>query len=147
MNFYGINYLESQSSINDYLKYFLIFVSLFLLIIVFILYLRHRVKTKYRDLSIIFLLLLIFTSGVQYSDYQSNQAKHTQSSQMVNLVQNISKEKKVEENEIFINSTQLVDGIIVKIKNKYYKINLTADQSSFVLTQAYLIDSNIVLNK
>lgn len=66
---------------------------------------------------------------------------------MVNLVQNISKEKKGEENEIFINSTQLVDGIIVKIKNKYYKINLTADQSSFVLTQAYLIDSNIVLNK
>ncbi len=147
MNFYGINYLESQSDINDYLRYFLIFGSLFLLVIVFILYLRHRIKTKYRDLSIIFLLLLIFASGVQYSDYQSNQAKHTQSSQMVNLVQNLAKEKKIDENDIFVNSTQLVDGIMIKIKKNYFRVNLSSDQSSFTLEKAYLINQNIVLNK
>ncbi|EGO6720010.1 DUF3290 domain-containing protein [Enterococcus faecalis] len=147
MNFYGINYLESQSDINDYLRYFLIFGSLFLLVIVFILYLRHRIKTKYRDLSIIFLLLLIFASGVQYSDYQSNQAKHTQSSQMVNLVQNLAKEKKIDESDIFVNSTQLVDGIMIKIKKNYFRVNLSSDQSSFTLEKAYLINQNIVLNK
>lgn len=147
MNFYGINYLESQSDINDYLRYFLIFGSLFLLVIVFILYLRHRIKTKYRDLSIIFLLLLIFASGVQYSDYQSNQAKHTQSSQMVNLVQNLAKEKKTDESDIFVNSTQLVDGIMIKIKKNYFRVNLSSDQSSFTLEKAYLINQNIVLNK
>ncbi|EMW5404120.1 DUF3290 domain-containing protein [Enterococcus faecalis] len=147
MNFYGINYLESQSDINDYLRYFLIFGSLFLLVIVFILYLRHRIKTKYRDLSIIFLLLLIFSSGVQYSDYQSNQAKHTQSSQMVNLVQNLAKEKKIDESDIFVNSTQLVDGIMIKIKKNYFRVNLSSDQSSFTLEKAYLINQNIVLNK
>ncbi|NRE02688.1 hypothetical protein DBN73_08045 [Enterococcus faecalis] len=54
MNFYGINFLENQSNINDYLKYFLIFGSLVLLILVFSLYLRHRINTKYRDLSITF---------------------------------------------------------------------------------------------
>lgn len=147
MNFYGINYLESQSDINDYLRYFFIFGSLFLLVIVFILYLRHRIKTKYRDLSIIFLLLLIFASGVQYSDYQSNQAKHTQSSQMVNLVQNLAKEKKVDESDIFVNSTQLVDGIMIKIKKNYFRVSLSSDQSSFTLEKAYLINQNIVLNK
>ena len=147
MNFYGINYLESQSDINDYLRYFLIFGSLFLLVIVFILYLRHRIKTEYRDLSIIFLLLLIFASGVQYSDYQSNQAKHTQSSQMVNLVQNLAKEKKIDESDIFVNSTQLVDGIMIKIKKNYFRVNLSSDQSSFTLEKAYLINQNIVLNK
>ncbi|NSN12374.1 DUF3290 domain-containing protein [Enterococcus faecalis] len=147
MNFYGINYLESQSDINDYLRYFLIFGSLFLLVIVFILYLRHRIKTKYRDLSIIFLLLLIFASGVQYSDYQSNQAKHNQSSQMVNLVQNLAKEKKIDESDIFVNSTQLVDGIMIKIKKNYFRVNLSSDQSSFTLEKAYLINQNIVLNK
>lgn len=146
MNFYGINYLESQSDINDYLRYFLIFGSLFLLVIVFILYLRHRIKTKYRDLSIIFLLLLIFASGVQYSDYQSNQAKHNQSSQMVNLVQNLAKEKKIDESDIFVNSTQLVDGIMIKIKKNYFRVNLSSDQSSFTLEKAYLINQNIVLN-
>jgi len=147
MNFYGINYLKSQSDINDYLRYFLIFGSLFLLVIVFVLYLRHRIKTKYRDLSIIFFMLLIFASGVQYSDYQSNQAKHTQSSQMVNLVQNLAKEKKVDESDIFVNSTQLVDGIMIKIKKNYFRVNLSSDQSSFTLKKAYLLNYSIVLNK
>lgn len=147
MNFYGINYLESQSNVNDYLKYFLIFGSLVLLIIVFVLYLRHRIKKKYRELSIIFLLLLIFASGLQYSDYKSNNAKHTLSSQMVNLVQKIAKEKRVDDSEVFVNSTLLTDGIIAKIRNNYYKINLSSDQSSITLTKAYLINNNIILNK
>ena len=60
MTFYGIHYLEAQSNITDYLKYFMIFGSLIVLVIFFSLYLRHRIQTKYRDLSIIFLLLLLF---------------------------------------------------------------------------------------
>lgn len=147
MNFYGIDYLKSQSNINDYFKYFLIFGSLFFLVIVFSLYLRHRIQTKYRDLSIIFLLLLIFASGVQFSDYQSNQAKHSQSSQMVNLVQDISKENDISSKEIFVNATQLTDGIIVKIKKNYYQVNLSADQSSYTLTKAHLMNPSIVINK
>ncbi|MBV7390500.1 DUF3290 domain-containing protein [Enterococcus sp. ALS3] len=147
MNFYGIDYLKSQSNINDYFKYILIFGSLFFLVIVFSLYLRHRIQTKYRDLSIIFLLLLIFASGVQFSDYQSNQAKHSQSSQMVNLVQDISKENDISSKEIFVNATQLTDGIIVKIKKNYYQVNLSADQSSYTLTKAHLMNPSIVINK
>ncbi|MGM0240739.1 DUF3290 domain-containing protein [Enterococcus sp. AZ103] len=147
MNFYGIDYLKSQSNINDYFKYILIFGSLFFLVIVFSLYLRHRIQTKYRDLSIIFLLLLIFASGVQFSDYQSNQAKHSQSSQMVNVVQDISKENDISSKEIFVNATQLTDGIIVKIKKNYYQVNLSADQSSYTLTKAHLMNPSIVINK
>lgn len=147
MNFYGINYLESQSNINDYFKYILIFGSLFFLVIVFSLYLRHRIQTKYRDLSIIFLLLLIFASGVQFSDYQLNQTKHSQSSQMVNLVEDIAKENQLSTKEIYVNSTQLTDGIIVKMQKKYYQVNLSNDQSSYTLTKAHLINDEIVINK
>lgn len=93
MTFYSITYLEAQTNLNDYVKYFFIFGSLILLVVVFSLYLRHRIQTKYRDLSIIFFLFLLFVSGVQYSDYQVNQSRHSQSSQMVNLVEQISKEK------------------------------------------------------
>lgn len=147
MNFYGIAYLESQSNINDYFKYILIFGSLFFLVVVFSLYLRHRIQTKYRDLSIIFLLLLIFASGVQVSDYQSNQTKHSQSSQMVNLVEDIAKENQLSTKEIYVNSTQLTDGIIVKMQKKYYQVNLSNDQSSYTLTKAHLINDEIVINK
>lgn len=35
MRFYGIDYLQMQSNINDYLKYIIIFSTLFILIVVF----------------------------------------------------------------------------------------------------------------
>ncbi|REC31389.1 hypothetical protein CF160_14010 [Enterococcus pseudoavium] len=50
---------------------FLILRIFFLLVIAFSLYLRLRLETKYRDLSLISLLLL-FILGVQYSDYNQN---------------------------------------------------------------------------
>lgn len=147
MNFYGINFLENQSNINDYLKYFLIFGSLVLLILVFSLYLRHRINTKYRDLSIIFSLTLLFALGVQYSDYQMNQTKHSQSSQMVNFVKGLAKQENIDTNEIYANATQFSDGIIVKFNDKFYKVSLSSDQNSYTLTETYLINDNIIYTK
>lgn len=143
MNFYGIDYLEAQSNIDDYLRYFFTFGSLMILVIVFALYMRHRIQTKYRDLSIIFFLLLLFALGVQYSDYQSNQVRHSRFSQMVNFVQGIAKDQGINSEKIFVNSTQLTDGILVKIEDTYYRVNLSADQSSYTLTQAYLMNEKI----
>lgn len=147
MNFYGIDFLENQSNINDYLKYFLIFGSLVLLILVFSLHLRHRINTKYRDLSIIFFLTLMFALGVQYSDYQMNETKHSQSSQMVNFIKGLAKQENKNPAEIYANSTQFSDGIIIKMNDKFYKVSLSSDQNSFTLTEVYLINDDITYTK
>jgi len=128
MNFYGINYLQAQSSLNDYLKYIIIFSTLLVTIVVFSLYMRHRLQTKYRDLTIIAFLFLLFMLGVQYSEYTNSESAHSQSSQMVNFVNVLSKQKNVSVNDIYANSFQLVDGVIIKIRDSYYKVNLSADQ-------------------
>lgn len=147
MNFYGIDFLENQSNINDYLKYFMIFGSLVLLILVFSLHLRHRINTKYRDLSIIFFLTLMFALGVQYSDYQMNETKHSQSSQMVNFIKGLAKQENKNPAEIYANSTQFSDGIIIKMNDKFYKVSLSSDQNSFTLTEVYLINDDITYTK
>lgn len=147
MNFYSIDYLESQSSLNDYIKYIFIFSALIVLIIAFSLYMRHRLQTKYRDLSIITFLLLVFLLGVQYSDYTQNQDKSTQSSQMVSFVQQIAKDKQVDSADILVNATQLTDGTLVKINDHYYRVTLSADQSSYTLQMAYLINPKISVTK
>lgn len=147
MNFYGIEYLESQANFNDYIKYAVIFGSLFILVIVFVRYLKHRIQTKYRDLSIIFLLVLVFALGVQYSDYQSNQAKQSQSSQMVAFVKSVAKERSVAQEEIFVNGTQLADGVILKIGDEYYRVNLAFDQGSYTLERAHLLNKEMTVTK
>ncbi|MEF3091471.1 hypothetical protein CD006_06175 [Enterobacter sp. 10-1] len=143
MKFYGINYLQMQSNINDYLKYIIIFSTLFILIVVFSLYMRHRLQTKYRDLTIIAFLFLLFISGVQYADYTDSQNVHSQSSQMVNFVRLLSKEKDVSVNSIFPSSVQLSDGVIVKINDSYYRINLSVDQKTYRLVEVSLINPEI----
>lgn len=147
MNFYGIDYLQAQSNINDYLKYIVIFGTLFALIIFFILYMRHRLQTKYRDLTIIAFLFLLFISGIQYQDYTDSQNIHSKSSQMVNFVRLLSKEKGVDINSIFSNSVQLSDGIIIKIDDRYYRIHLSADQQTYSLEKVWLTNSEIKIIK
>jgi len=92
-------------------------------------------------------LLLLFLLGVQYSDYTLNQSKNSQSSQMVNFVKQISKEKGVDKKDIFVNSTQLVDGTLIKIENSYYKTTLSSDQNSYILEEAHLMNPEISITK
>ncbi|MEI9535618.1 DUF3290 domain-containing protein [Moellerella wisconsensis] len=147
MKFYGIDYLQTQSNINDYLKYIIIFATLFILIVLFVLYMRHRLQTKYRDLTIITFLFLLFISGVQYADYTDSQNIHSKSSQMVNFVRALSKEKDVNINSIFSNSVQLSEGVIVKINDRYYRINLSPDQQTYSLVEVWLTNPTIAIIK
>ncbi|HEY3985697.1 DUF3290 domain-containing protein [Cedecea sp.] len=147
MNFYGINYLQTQSNLNDYLKYIVIFSTLFVLIVAFSLYMRHRLQTKYRDLTIIAFLFLLFISGVQYADYTDSQNLHSKSSQMVNFVRLLSKEKNADINSIFSSSVQLSDGVIVKVKDRYYRVNLSADQQTYSLEETWLTNPDITIIK
>jgi len=147
MRFYSIEYLQMQSSINDYLKYIVIFSTLFILIVAFSLYMRHRLKTKYRDLTIIAFLFLLFISGVQYADYTDSQNAHSQSSQMVNFISSLSQKKDVSINAIFPNSVQLSDGIIVKISDSFYRVNLSPDQTTYSLIEVSLVNPEIEIIK
>lgn len=147
MKFYGIDYLQTQSNINDFLKYIIIFSALFVLIVVFSLYMRHRLQTKYRDLTIIAFLFLLFISGVQYADYTNSQNIHSQSSQMVNFVRLLSEREGVSIKSIFSSSVQLSDGVIVKINDYYYRVNLSPDQNTYSLTKVGLISTEIVTIK
>lgn len=147
MKFYSIDYLQMQSSINDYLKYVIIFSTLFILIVVFSLYMRHRLQTKYRDLTIIAFLFLLFISGVQYADYTDSQNIHSQSSQMVNFIRLLSQEKGVNVNSIFSSSLQLSDGIIVKINDLYYRVNLSSDRKTYILAGVSLVIPEIEIIK
>ncbi|NSS63548.1 DUF3290 domain-containing protein [Enterococcus faecalis] len=147
MNFYGIEYLKSQSNLNDYLKYFFIFALLIGLVIVFSFYVRHQIQTKYRELSIIIFLSLLFVLGDQDSNYQLNQNQHSQSSQMVHFVEQVAQEKKVSPEKVYVNGTQLADGTIVKIDEVFYKMSLSTDQQSYTLQETYLLTPTIEIIK
>ncbi|WP_232368844.1 DUF3290 family protein [Providencia rettgeri] len=107
----------------------------------------NRSFPKYRDLTIIAFLFLLFISGIQYQDYTDSQNIHSKSSQMVNFVRLLSKEKGVDINSIFSNSVQLSDGIIIKIDDRYYRIHLSLDQQTYSLEKVWLTNPEIKIIK
>ena len=134
MKFFTHFYLENHMYFNDYLKYVLIFAALVVLLLAVSQYLRHRMDTKYRDLSIIALLLLILISGIQYLSYSERQNFAADTSRMVGFLNALIENQKVEKRDISVNSTHLYNGMIVGIKNQYYEVHFNQDFSAYTLT-------------
>ncbi|HBK4800917.1 TPA: DUF3290 family protein, partial [Klebsiella michiganensis] len=55
--------------------------------------------------------------------------------------------KGVNVNSIFSSSIQLSDGIIVKINDFYYRVNLSLDQKTYSLVEVSLVTPDIEIVK
>lgn len=147
MDFYGIGYLENQANINYYIRYSLMLILLLVLASVLILFLKNRLDTKYRDLTVIAFLAFLVVVGVQYLDYTKQVSQTNQVSEMVNLVNRIAEESNVSKEEVVINSTQMNDQLIVKLKDSYYDIKFNPNKTAYTLTETNLITSQIIIKK
>ena len=145
MSFFSYFYLENRMYFQDYLKSIAIFVALAALLLVTTLYLRHRLETKYRDLSIIFLLLIVLLLGLQYNQYQQNQAYADNTSRMVTFLNSVKEVKQVGSEEIRVNSRSLSNGMILNIQDKYYEVHFNNDFSAYSLSPINLVNPNINL--
>lgn len=128
---------------QGYLKYVVIFIALCALLFVTVLYLRHKLETKYRDLSIIFLLLIIFLFGVQYSQYEQNQVYANDTSRMVTFLTSVKESQQVAAEEIRVNSRSLSNGMILNIQDKYYEVHFNNDFTAYNLLPIHLVNPNI----
>lgn len=70
MTFYTISYLSNHQHMNQLFNYVAIIIFVLLIAVMAFLYLRHRLITRYRDLGIIFFLLLLLFIGFQVTDME-----------------------------------------------------------------------------
>ena len=92
-------------------------------------------------------MLLLIIIGLQYTKLESLNTQKSQSSQMVPFVKAVAKDRHVKTGEVVVNSTTLTDGIIVRIKDKDYRVNLSADSNNYTLTRAHVIDHRVIIKK
>nr|WP_263854213.1 DUF3290 domain-containing protein [Ligilactobacillus murinus] len=60
MTFYTLQYLQNQREVNQLVIYSLGALGLLILLFAVLMYSRNRFDTKYRDISIIMLLVMFF---------------------------------------------------------------------------------------
>ncbi|MDF7627315.1 DUF3290 family protein [Lactobacillaceae bacterium L1_55_11] len=143
MTFYSADYLSKQSNLTNTVGFILLGITFILLAVGVFASFTHRLNIRYRDLTIITLLLFLLLASVQYTDYQQAQAKSSQQSQMGAFAKQVAKDQNVKTSKIYFNTTAFTDGLLVKIGNKYYSMNLSKDKQSYSLQRVYLLNDNV----
>ncbi|MGX7051229.1 DUF3290 family protein [Leuconostoc palmae] len=138
MNFYSVNFLSQNANLNDTIVIYTMVVVFGLMAVGAVASLRNRYNTKYRDLSIIALLLFLFLAGARYTDYEQAKSNDTQVTQMPSFAQKVAETQHVSKNDLYFNQKTINDGMIVKIKDKFFRMTISPDQQSYTLTRTYI---------
>ena len=75
MTFYTLQYLQNHRDVNQILLYVLGGLGAIILVVALWLYLKNRFETKYRDLSIIMVLLMLLLFGLNYSTLEQHKSQ------------------------------------------------------------------------
>lgn len=143
MDFYTLAYLKSQHQVDQVVLYVIAIIVLLFMTLTLITYTKNRWNTKYRDLSIIMLLIILFLFGLNYNGLEQHKSQNLSSSQIQPFIKSVAREEDVSVDKIAVNSKNLSDGIIVKVEQKFYRVSLSADRSSYNLERTHMIDQKI----
>lgn len=149
MTFYTIDYIKNNQNSDRTILYVLMLIAAGAMIIFTFLYLKDRFTTRYRDLGIIALLFLLLFAGSQYEKYTQINSQKSQTTQIIPFIKSVARDNNVSENDVLVNSTTLQNGMIVRIdsKNIDYQLNLNADNNTYTLNQAHVIDHKVDVRK
>ena len=147
MTFYTESYFMHQQQFNSLVNYAVILVLILLVLINSFRYFRHQLQTRYRDLGIIFFLLLLIFGGLQVSNLEKTYSQQSQSLQMRPFIRAVAKDHGINPNKVVVNSTTLTDGIIVRFDKKVYRVNLSPSGDNYTVTRAHVFDHRVIIQK
>ena len=142
MKFYSYEYLLSRIEVTNWLQITFAAISALLLLFALLMSFRDKKTSKYRELSLIALLLVVIAIGVHINNYQSHKRIDDQYSTALRVVEQVSELLGVDKDELYINTQAARDGAIVKTKDdRYYRI-ISVD-SDVLLEQMELYNPQI----
>ena len=146
MNFYTIDYITSHQSMDSIIRVVLILALLSCGLVFSILYMRNRMRTRWRDVGIGALVLSLVLIGVQTEQYLQISNQMSQSQLLVSFIKGVAIDQGVAPSEVLVNSTSLRDGIIVRFNEEDYLVHLNVDNNSYTLERTHIIDHNVYVN-
>ncbi|WFA75826.1 DUF3290 domain-containing protein [Streptococcus suis] len=147
MNFYDLDYIIQNQSFNLVLRSVTLIVLLVVAIATGLYYLKNRLNTRLRDISIGIVILMFIILGIQVEDYMQNNQDFTQSQVLTQFIKSVAIDNDVSEKEVYVNSTTLKDGIIVRYNGEDYTVHLNSDNNSYTLVRTHVIDHNVYINR
>ena len=145
MKFYSYDYVLSQISQQNWA---MIIVSALLLIVTgFFAFKAFKDKrgSKFRELSLISILTLIAFVLISITNLQNNQSNDNQFRSSLHFIEIVSKELGVDKKNVYVNTSAVTDGAIIKVGNNFYRAISGTDQDSYLLEKMELYKSDVEL--
>lgn len=146
MNFYNLEYITQHQSFNLVVRSVILILLLGIVILTSIHYMRNRIKTRLRDISIGIVVLMFILLGIQVEDYMQNNQDFSQSQVLVKFIESVAMDNDISSDDVLVNSTTLKDGIIVRYNEEDYTVHLNDDNNSYTLERTHVIDHHVYIN-
>ena len=146
MNFYTLDYITKTQSIGLIIRSAVIIVLLAVVILTSFKFMKDRMKTKLRDISIGIVVLTFILLGIQVEHYTQNNRDFSQSHVLLKFIESVATDYKVSPYNVMVNSTTLKDGIIVRYNDEDYTVHLNADNNSYTLERTHIINHNVYVD-
>ena len=146
MNFYTLDYIIEHQSTDMIIRSASIIFLLAIVIITGFRFMKDRMKTRLRDISIGIAVFKFILLGIHVENYTKNQKEFYQSHVLVKFIESVATDAHVSPEEILVNSTTLKDGIIVRYNEEDYTVHLNNDNNSYTLQRTHVIDHNVYIN-
>ena len=146
MNFYTLDYIIEHQSTDMIIRSTFIILLLAIFIITGFRFMKERMKTRLRDISIGIAVFTFILLGIHVENYTKNHKDFSQSHVLVKFIESVATDAHVSPEEIMVNSTTLKDGIIVHYNEEDYTVHLNNDNDSYTLQRTHVIDHNVYIN-
>ena len=147
MDFYTYHYLQVHQQAFTLVGYGITIAASLLVLYYSWRYFRHRFVTRYRDLSVILLLIVLILVGVQVEQVLAKHQNQWQANQIIPFVLAVAKDHNLKPSQVMVNQTTLKDGLLVRFAGRDYQLQLSSDHNSYVLQRAHVIDHQVRVNR
>lgn len=139
MDFYTVSYVESQITSSHTVGFVIFVVILLVLLGVGIQVLRNGFTSRYRDLTVILSLIIVFFLGLEYQEYGRVKNYSEDSSRMAQFLHSFSAERNIPEEQLAINSLKVRNGMILKVSDAYYEVQFNPEYTTYTTTRVYKV--------
>ena len=139
MDFYTVSYVESQITSSHTVGFVIFVVILLALLGVGIQVLRNGFTSRYRDLTVILSLIIVFFLRLEYQEYGRVKNYSEDSSRMAQFLHSFSAERNIPEEQLAINSLKVRNGMILKVSDAYYEVQFNPEYTTYTTTRVYKV--------
>ena len=141
-----MDYITKTQSTGLIVRSAVIIVLLAIVILTSFKFMKDRMKTRLRDISIGIVVLTFILLGIQVEHYTQNNRDFSQSHVLLKFIESVATDYNVSPYNVLVNSTTLKDGIIVRYNDEDYTVHLNSDNNSYTLERTHIINHNVYVD-